>query len=140
MTFLTNLISLAVACITFLSFSSFGVVLSEIPKADPWVKSAKNNPVWQIKNSFGKGVGFFVAPDRFLTSFDTASVMFTNDNINTVVLSQNGDSRVRVKRLLAVDVYGLALFETEPIEGFLNIKEDLPDPEEDLTVPNLFRW
>ena len=134
MTLLTNLISLAVACITFLSFSSFGVVLSEIPKADPRVKSAKNNPVWKIGNSFGKGVGFFVDSHRFVTSFETASLILTDDNINSIVLSQDGDSTVKVKRLLALSAYGLALFETEPVESSLSINETLPDPKEELLI------
>ena len=133
MIFLTNLTSLVMACIVFYSLPSFSVVLSEVPKVDSQVQT--KSPVWQIGNSFGKGVGFFVAPNRFITAFDTAAVMFTGDNINFIVVSQNGNSRIKVKRLLALDAYGLALFETESLGNALNIKEDLPDFEEDLLVP-----
>ena len=124
MFFLTNLTSLAIACIAFYSFPSFSVVPLEIPKVDSQAQT--KSPVWQIGNSFGKGVGFFVAPDRFITAFDTAAVMFTGDNINFIVVSQNGNFRIKVKRLLTLDAYGLALFEMESLGNALNITENLP--------------
>lgn len=134
MTFLTKLIVFTASYIAFFSFSSFGVVLSEVPKIFEQIEQAKN-PVWQIGNSFGEGVGFFPKPDRLVTSFDTAALLLKDNNINSIVLSQNGDSTVKVRQLLSVDAYGLALFETEPIGASLNITEDLPDSEENLTIP-----
>ena len=131
MAFLTNLASLVVAGLVFFSFSSFGIVLLKVPQT---VEQAKD-PVWKIKSPSGEGVGFFVDSKRFVTDFETAAIMLTGNNTNAITLSQNQGSTVRVKRLLSLDAHGLALFETEPVEGYLNIAEDWPGTEDDLLIP-----
>lgn len=134
MTFLTNWTGpIIAAALFFFSLSSFGVALSEVPKTDPQAQVAKNS-VWRIKSPFGKGVGFFMDPGLFVTSFDTASLVLTGGNIRSIILSQ-GHSTLKVRRLLSLSVYGLALFETEPVKGSMSITEDLPSPEEDVFIP-----
>ena len=134
MTFLTNWAGpIIVAAFFFFSLSSFGVALSEVPKTNPQAQVAKNS-VWRIESPFGEGVGFFTDPGLFVTSFDTASLVLTGGDIRSIMLSQ-GNSTLKVRRLLALSAYGLALFETEPVKGSMNITENLPDPEEDLFIP-----
>ena len=72
------------------------------------------------------GTGFFVGASHFITNFHVVSSMLSRPE-NDIVLSQGGNTTY-VKRILAVSEM------EESTANFLSLREDLPEPDENLFI------
>ena len=120
--------------LVFFSISVVGAD-SSYPEISQQLKNSEQ-AVWKIENQYGRGTGFFVGPNHFITNFHVISGMLEDeDTFNDIVLSQEGsDLFLGIKRVLAVSaLYDLVLLETEEsVTNYLSLRESHPEPGENL--------
>ena len=100
-------VTLFVMCLSFVS-----VFAVEVEEAYPPAVMAAGEAVYQIEVPAGRGTGFFIAPNRFVTNFHIVDTI--QDIAEVSFYFDNELSPIRAKKLLAVSYpYDLALLETE---------------------------
>ena len=107
-------------------------------------------PVWTIENSRVRGTGFFIEPNRFITSFRVISGLLNNQDtrlsflpkniLKNTTLSQEGNPSIvlRVKRVRILSShYDLALVETkEKAPSHLSTRDNPLKPSEGFFIPD----
>ena len=133
-----------VVCV-LLSFSLFGFPVFSynaqttegVPKEIKWAHKSVWKISWSDSGMTSLGTGFFVGENHFITNFHVIYPML--NNIEHITLSQKGNpTNLRVTNILALSaVHDLALVEVETkhFTNFLSLRENLPEPYEDLYVP-----
>ena len=133
-----------VVCV-LLSFSLFGFPVfsynAQTTEGVPKEIKLAHKSVWKISwsdsDTAPSGTGFFVGENHFITNFHVIYPILKN--IEHIILSQNGNPmNLKVTNILALSaVHDLALVEVETkhFTNFLSLRENLPEPYEDLYVP-----
>ena len=131
------------------SFSSLHFDFSEnFTKPIPWglakevfqedsIEKKIQNSVWQIHNFRITGTAFFIGPNLFVTNFHVMNDLLKGSLATNVVLQQKGiSSYLRIRRILQISaLHDLVFVETEEsVINYLNIKEDMFQPNEELLV------
>ena len=139
------------------SLKSFGTLTeTDSAEIDPQVEYVQNS-VWLIHNKsrsnmgeftlketlFGGikpptfGTAFSIKPNLFVTNFHVLFSILDQGSISDIALQQKGNSSsLTINRVLQISaLYDLVLFETkENVTSYLSIKEDRPQPDEELFI------
>ncbi len=113
-------------------YSYQGEVFTLSSLATTQQKSAK--AIWKTITPTGNGTGFFISKNEFVTNFHIIDHL-TQDNIKSSHLIQEGHSRtLKIKQIKHLSAqHDLAVLEIEgEVNDYLNISEEIPQPDEDL--------
>ena len=137
--YLFNLKALALSCIFIFCSEAIANPCEKtfnsptrVPAVTTPEKYSVRSSVWEISAQGGRGTGFFIASNKFITNFH---VIYDSSKVEDITLSQEGNAKIlKIKGILAVSVlHDLALLETtQSVDHYLPIRRKPLQEQEDV--------